>query len=127
MSQENVEIVRRCNAAFSRGDREGALAFYHPEAEWRDLRHAPDTPERVHGLPALRALMEQWDAVFDEFTVEVEEYIEVGDCVVAMTRWLGRGKESGLAIDLHTADGVELADGRRGARRTHRQGQPRLR
>ena len=33
MSQENVEIVRRMNAAFNRRDRDEILAYYHPNAE----------------------------------------------------------------------------------------------
>ena len=47
MSQENVESVRRANEALKRGDHSGALADYHEEAEWHDLQHAPDTPERA--------------------------------------------------------------------------------
>jgi hypothetical protein len=41
MSQENVEIVRRCCEAFNRGDYEGALDALDPEIEY-DLRHFPD-------------------------------------------------------------------------------------
>jgi len=51
MSQENVEVVRRSNTAFNSGDRDGALADYHPDVEWSDLQHAPDTPERSASWP----------------------------------------------------------------------------
>jgi ketosteroid isomerase-like protein len=40
MSQENVEIVRRCCDAFDRGDYEGAPAFLDPEVEY-ELLHFP--------------------------------------------------------------------------------------
>jgi hypothetical protein len=112
MSQENVEIVRRANRAFNSGDREGALADYHPDVEWRDLDHAPDTPECVRGVAALRGLMDQWDEPFEEFRAEIEEYIDAGDCVVAVTHWRGKGKGSGLIVDQHTADVFEFADGK---------------
>jgi hypothetical protein len=41
MSQENVEIVRRCCEAFNRGDFEAALDALDPAIEY-GLRHFPD-------------------------------------------------------------------------------------
>jgi|SRR5438067_6043440 len=110
MSQENVEIMRRISASFNRGDRDGALAHYHPDVEWRDLQHAPDTPESVHGLSALSLIWNQWEEAFDEFGADIEEYIDAGACVVTVTRWRAKGKESGLALDLRTVDVYELAN-----------------
>src|SRR6476660_3238614 len=55
MSEENVEIPGRATVAFNRGDRATAFADYHPEIEYRDLQHAPDSPERLHGRAALAA------------------------------------------------------------------------
>ena len=112
MSQENVEIVRRTNAAFNRGDHKAVFAHYHPDVELRDLQHAPDAPERLRGIDALAAYMNQWDEAFDDFTAEIEEYIDAGACVLTTTHWRAKGKESGLAIDLHTVDVVEFADGK---------------
>jgi ketosteroid isomerase-like protein len=112
VSQENVEILRRSNATFKRRARDAALADFHPDVEWRDLLHAPDTPELIRGIPALRANWDTWEEVFDDFTVEVDEYVDVGDCVLVVTHWRGRGKDSGLAIDLKTVDVYEFADGK---------------
>jgi len=104
MSQENVETMKRINAAFNRGDRDGALAHYHPDVEWRDLQHAPDAPESVRGIPALRAIWDQWDQAFGDFNADIEEYIDAGDSVVTVTHWQVKGQGSGLAIDLRTVD-----------------------
>jgi ketosteroid isomerase-like protein len=112
VSQENVEVVRRMNAAFNRRDRDALLAFYHPDAELRDLQHAPDAPERLIGIDAIRAYWAQWDDAFDDFTAEIEEALEVGTYVLAATRWHGRGKDSGLEIDLRAVEVVEFADGK---------------
>jgi uncharacterized protein len=106
---ENVEIVRRANVCLKNGDRDGALADYHPDVEWRDLQHAPDTPECVHGVSAIRALWDQWEQAFDEFNANIEEFVDAGDRVVTLTRWRAQGKGSGLALDLRTADVFELA------------------
>jgi ketosteroid isomerase-like protein len=112
MSRENVEIVERALSSFNAGDRDGALADLHPNVKWRDLQHAPDALESVRGVAAVRTIMEQWDEAFDEFTADVEEYVDAGDCVVCVTHWRATGKSSGLALDLRTADVYEFEEGK---------------
>jgi len=112
VSQENVEILRRSNEALRRGDIEGVLRDFAPHVEWRDLQHPPDTPELVHGVASLREILHEWLGAFDDFKAEVEEFIDTGDCVVTVTRWHGRGRESGLPVDTFTAEVYEFADGK---------------
>jgi ketosteroid isomerase-like protein len=112
MSQENVAIVRRMNTAFNRRDRDALLAYYQPDVELRDLQHAPDAPERLIGIDAIRAYWAQWDDAFDDFTAEIEEYLDAGTYVVMTTRWRGKGKDSGLEIELRAVEVAEFADGK---------------
>ena len=112
MSRENVEVVRRMNAAFNRRDRDALRAFYHPDVELRDLQHAPDAPERLFGIHAVHAYWSQWDAAFEEFTAEIEEYLDAGTYVLTGTRLRGKGKDSGLENDLRAAEVIEFADGK---------------
>ena len=112
MSQENVETVRRSNAAFNRGDRDGTFADYHPDVEWRDLQHAPDASESVRGIASVYAIWDQWATPFGEFTADVEEYVDAGEFVVAVTRWRATGGASGVTVDQHTADLYTFKDGK---------------
>ena len=112
MSQENVEIVRRANTLFRAGDLEGLIDLYHPDAEWRDLQHAPDTPEAVHGRSAIYALWTQWLDTFDDFTVDVYDYIDAHPWVICPSRWYGTGKQSGATIDIHVADAIKVHEGK---------------
>jgi len=112
MSLKNVETVRRSIAAFNRRDRAAALADYHPEIEWRQLQHAPDSPERIDGISALLAEWDRWEEAFDDFTREIEEYIDAGESVVTLTHWRATGKGSAIVIDQRTADVFEFAHGR---------------
>jgi ketosteroid isomerase-like protein len=112
MSQENVETLRRSNAAFNRGDRATAFADYDSDIEVRDLQPAPDSPGRLVGRSAVDAYWAQWEDAFDEFTAEIEEYIDVGNYVVALTHWRAKGRGTALRVDLCTADVFEFADGK---------------
>jgi ketosteroid isomerase-like protein len=111
MSRENVDTVKRSNAALNSGDYDGALDAFHRDVEWRDIMHAPDVPESVRGVSAVRALLQQWLTAFDEFTMEIEEYIDAGDSVVCVTHSHAKGTASGLEIDMHAAEVYEFGDG----------------
>ncbi len=112
MSQENVEVVRRGNAAFNRGDYEGFAESLHPEIEFRDHAHAADAPETLKGAQTLLSLLSEWRESFDEFRAEISEYIEAGDHVVCVTRWTGRGKASDATVDVSQVDVYELREGK---------------
>jgi ketosteroid isomerase-like protein len=111
MSQENVEIARRANAAFNRGDVDAALEVFAPDAELRDLANAPDQAGVTKGTEAIRRAWTLWTAAFDQLVVEVEEWTDAGDAVVAEAHWQGRGKTSGMSIDVRQFDLYEFRAG----------------
>ena len=111
MSQENVEIARRANAAFNRGDVDAALEPFAPDAELRDLANAPDQASVTKGTDAIRGAWTLWTAAFDELVAEVEEWTDAGDAVIAAVHWQGRGKASGMSIDVRQFDLYEFRDG----------------
>jgi uncharacterized protein len=90
MSQENVERVREGYAAFNRGNIEAAVQGFHPDIEWLAWDALPDGAT-LRGRDAVRELFETWRLLFDDFTVEAEEFIDAGDQVIVVTRARGRG------------------------------------
>jgi ketosteroid isomerase-like protein len=112
MSEGNVEIVRRGNEVLNQGDLEALMALYAPEAELIDHANAPDQPSIVRGREAIRRTAEQWLEPFEEFRCDVDEYIDAGDAVICSARWHGRGKASGMTIDVRQYDAYELIDGK---------------
>jgi ketosteroid isomerase-like protein len=112
MSQENVEIGMRAVAAFNSRDVDATLHFYSPHAELRDLANAPDQASAVRGIDAIREAWILWTAAFDELRVEIEEWTDVGDAVIGAAHWQGRGKASGMSIDVRQFDLFEFRDGR---------------
>jgi ketosteroid isomerase-like protein len=112
VSEENVEVVRRGNAAFNRGDYEGFAESCDPEIEFRDHAHAADAPETLKGTQPLLSLLSEWRESFEDFRAEISEYIEAADHVVCVTRWTGRGKASDAAVDVTQVDVYELREGK---------------
>src|SRR3954453_8854877 len=112
MSQENVEVVRRGNAALNNGDYAGWAESLHPEVEFRDLAHAADTSETLRGREALGSLWSEWLQAFEVFRAEISEYLDSGDQVVCVTRWVGKGRTSDIAVDVFQVDVYELRDGK---------------
>jgi ketosteroid isomerase-like protein len=99
MSQENVEIVRRAWEAFVRRDNEAALALYNPEIEI-DLRDETVGTRAYYGIEGVQRYFQDLLSVFGDMTSEVEEWIDAGDQVVAMVRSYGRGRRSGVPVDM---------------------------
>jgi ketosteroid isomerase-like protein len=111
MSQENVNIGMRANAAFNRRDVDAALQFFSPDAELRDLANAPDQAGAVKGIDAIREAWTLWSAAFDELRADVDEWTDMGNAVIGEVHWQGRGKASGMSIDVRQFDVYEFRDG----------------
>ena len=112
MSHENVALLQRAGAAWNAGDLQGLEETYSPDIEWRDLQRAPDAPQMVQGIEAVRRIWVDWLDAFPDLRADVSEYIDIGDAVVCVTHWHGSGKESGAQINNHTVDVLEVRDGR---------------
>jgi ketosteroid isomerase-like protein len=111
MSQENIEIAMRATAAFNSGNIDEALEFFSPDAELRDLANAPDQASVVKGIDAIREAWSLWSAAFDELRADIEEWTDAGDAVIGAVHWQGRGKASGMSIDVRQFDVYEFRAG----------------
>ena len=101
MSEENVELAKRFNEAGRRGD-DVETTFFQFVAEdvvATDFGDSVDTPNVVHGRNALLDAVRQVAEVLDDYWREVDEYVEVGDWVIAVGRWVGTGKASGVPVE----------------------------
>jgi ketosteroid isomerase-like protein len=111
MSQENVEIVHRLNAAWNRGDLEAILSLFDRDCE---VIFSPAVPEPgpFHGRAELRGWVEGFLAAWDSHHAEVVETIEVGDSVLVMLHLVGRGVGSGIELDETDAHVFTFSDGK---------------
>jgi ketosteroid isomerase-like protein len=100
MSQENVELIRRVNAAFNRGDWDSWLAVLDRDFVYYEGGSYLDTPSVVRGRDEMRRAIESFVADLDGFRADIVELFDAGDRVLCMTRWRGTGKSSGLPVEL---------------------------
>ena len=99
MSEGNVEIVRRGFAAINRGDTDAVLADMDAAIEWYPTDDFVDIGP-FQGHDGVRELMEFVLRTFEEYALEPEELMDAGDMVVAPVHQAGRGKDSGVGVDV---------------------------
>ena len=101
MSQENVEIVRRCYAALDRRDWEGLWREAHPDFELRtQLQGSRLGPDEA------QAFIEDQFAAFESWVVAPERLFESDDQVVAFV--VIRSRPRGSSARDHDQDRTRL-------------------
>jgi len=111
MSRENVEIVRATFEAFNRGGIEAALSYFDPEVEW--LGPPEWLEEHLYkGHDGMRRIAGVWGENFDEYRLDLEKLIEVGDELLVLVYQRGRIKGSGDMIEQPIGYEWYVRDGR---------------
>jgi ketosteroid isomerase-like protein len=111
MPKKNVDALRPIYEEWGRGNFTPRFDVYHPEMEWG---WSPEFPglAGVYSDPAERnKRLHEWLSPWEHWTCEAEEYIAHGDYVVVIARYRGRGKGSGLEVDVRGAHVWKLRDG----------------
>jgi ketosteroid isomerase-like protein len=101
MSQENVEIVRRCYDALNRRDWDAAFREMHADFELTTQR-GPNAGTR-RGRERVAEFLEDYIAAFDSLVWDPEHFFEGGDQVVAFVT--SRSRPSGGNVDLEVRNG----------------------
>ena len=103
MSEENVEIVRR----FLVVDLDELWAYVDPGIVWNPVEESS-----ARGPEAVRSSTERWKSEWDDYELTPEEFIDMGDRVVATIRFRARGRGSGAEVDARLYDVFTLRDGK---------------
>jgi ketosteroid isomerase-like protein len=98
MSEENVEAFRRAVEGANRRDVEALLAELDPDVEWHAALTGLGGDSVWRGHDGVREFLpEVWDVLDTGF--ELPEIRGVDDRVVALGRFRGRGKGSGVPAE----------------------------
>jgi uncharacterized protein (TIGR02246 family) len=98
------QVIQLFASALGRGDVDGAMALYDPEAVL-----APRPGGQVIGLEAIRAALEQFVALKPRLTGEITKVLTANGVALVMNRWRLTGTQpDGMPVELsgHSADVV---------------------
>src|ERR1700752_2906741 len=98
--RRNVEFVRQGVEAFQRGDLDGLLALTDEDFEVFLPKNLPNSGTYV-GQEGFQTWLDQWLEAGGDFTVEIVDATPAGaHHVVADIRQTGRGKGSGIPVEM---------------------------
>src|SRR5438067_9028225 len=100
MSSGNVDVVRKIMEAFSRHDRDAALACLDSEVRWEESDRGGFTGLRpvYRGHAAFETWWTQVTEPWQELRPEPEEFVDAGDDVLCAYRLHGRGRGSDVPV-----------------------------
>jgi ketosteroid isomerase-like protein len=100
MSRENVAAVDAAYQALARVGLDRFIERWTDELDHRSIEGAPDDRGPIHGKDAMRAYVQDWIDLFDDFRIEPVELIDAGENrVIAVLRFGGRARRSGVRTD----------------------------
>jgi ketosteroid isomerase-like protein len=109
MTPDLVEITRTALEALNRRDLDAMTSFFAPDCVW-------DTPEGVltfEGQAAIRGFLEEWIAAYEEFEIDAEEILDVGN-EVTFAIFNQRGRlvgSSGSEVRFRSANAAVWSEG----------------
>jgi ketosteroid isomerase-like protein len=110
MSEENIALVVKAFAAFSRRDEQALLALCHADIEWIPMRASLEG-KTYHGHDGIREALADIGTEFEELRNDPRHWVDLGDRVVVSGRIVAKERRGGLRIDIPGAWLCEIRDG----------------
>jgi ketosteroid isomerase-like protein len=112
VSQENVEVVRTAYEGWNAGEGFDP-ELLTPDFELVQASSIIDSAGIFRGRNAVREVMEELQAAFEELDFIPEAIVDAGDDhVLVLVRAHGRGRASGMTMDNHIAHLWTFRDGK---------------
>jgi len=113
MSTENVAVVEGAYDAFAAGGIDEFVQHWTEDLDHRSIEGAPDDIGPIRGREALRAYLQDWIDTFDDYRLEPVELIDAGgESVVAVIRFGGRARLSGVGTSEMLGVVFSIRDGK---------------
>jgi ketosteroid isomerase-like protein len=110
VSEQNVELHGRIEAAFKRRDIEAMIACLDPGIEYHPVLSAMG--ETVYqGHDGMRSWFRQLDDAWEELRLEAEAYFDLGEQTLLFYVLHGRGRSSGADVEILGAQVCTWRDG----------------
>ena len=112
MAPSNADLIRPIYEEWGRGNWRPRFEVYHPHMEWGWSDEFPGLDgvyeDHEHPNPRLLTWLREWE----HWRAEPDDYLEIGDYVVVLASYYGRGRGSGVEIHQRGAHVFKLREGR---------------
>jgi uncharacterized protein len=112
MSSSNVDALRPVYEQWRRGNFRRRFDVYAPRMEWGWSDEFPGLEGIAYEEGDISDRLREWLSPWDEWRVEPEDFVASGEFVVVLCRYSGRGKGSGVEVDVEGAHLWTMRDGR---------------
>ncbi|MEA2332523.1 MAG: uncharacterized protein QOH58_2661 [Thermoleophilaceae bacterium] len=108
MSKENVEVIRR---GWEHWAATGEIRA-HADFVWDVSRLGWPDRQIYPGAEGAMQFLAEWADAWDGWEIEVEDYNDAGERVVAIVNQRGRSKATGIPVEMRFAQVWTFRDGR---------------
>jgi ketosteroid isomerase-like protein len=108
MASHNVEVVRNMLEAYASGGVDAVLPFIHDDFHGEVPPEVSAEPDSYDGPDGVRRYFDLFAEVIDDLAFEPYEFIEAGDRVMTVSRLRGRGKGSGIPVEMEAFNVAEV-------------------
>jgi uncharacterized protein len=112
MSSRNVDLLRPIYEEWGRGNWKPFFDIYDPQMEWGWSSEFLGLGGVFHDMRTPNPRLSAWLSGWEEWRAEAEEYVEMGDYIVVLATYHGRGRGSGVEISQEGAHVFKLRDGK---------------
>ena len=112
MAPSNADLIRPIYEEWGRGNWEPRFEVYDPDMEWGWSDEFPTFDGVIRDLRDPNPRLHAWLSGWEHWRAEADEYLEMGDYVVVLATYRGRGKGSGIEIVQEGAHVFKLRDGK---------------
>ncbi len=107
MSEENVEVIRRGYGHYLATGEVRA----HPDLVWDVSRLGWPDQQLYSGVEGAMQFNAEWADAWEDWELEVEDYLDAGERVVVIIKQRGRAKATGIPVDMRFAQVWTLRNG----------------
>jgi ketosteroid isomerase-like protein len=107
------EALRVAREFYDAGiDDDGMADSLDPEVVWYGTRGGLDEARVMRGPEAVRAYLREIQEAWEQFDIEVEQMLEIGDAVVVFMQEKARTRQGGIELQDHTAMVLKVRGGK---------------
>lgn len=112
---KNLEIIKEGYAKFGQGDVEGAVVNWASDIEWYACKGYPfvkNDGKYVGVQTVVEEVLAQIPVVYDNFSIEIDDFVDGGDKITMVGFYTGTWKETGKKFKANAAHTWHFENGK---------------